>query len=75
MWSWDQTLVKSIYFFCFMQLSCCFTLYKELLYQSCVFFKIYCSTSLYGFIVSSASADPTSQDHSSARLVLMIVGN
>jgi hypothetical protein len=58
-----------------MQLPCYFTLYKELLYQSCVFFKVYYHSSVYAPILSGTSVCPIKQVHLSAMLVLLIVGN
>jgi hypothetical protein len=52
----------------------CFTLCKELLYQSCAFSKLYYHTSLYDAILSDASVTLTSQVHASV-LVLLIAGN
>jgi hypothetical protein len=53
-----------------------FSLYKELMYQSCVFFRRsvtthHCVTKLSGAIAASTS----NQVRSSAMLVLPIVGN
>jgi hypothetical protein len=70
-WSWGRVE----FFFCFMQPPC-FTLQKELLYHSCVFFE-----DLLPFvfvcdpILSGARVAPTSQVRASAILVLPIVGN
>jgi hypothetical protein len=49
------------FFYCFMQLPCCFTLYKELLYQSSEFSKVYYHILLCDPIVNGTSVNPILQ--------------